>query len=33
MNPDRLKARLRSRAMRLMASEAFLRSSRRRGAT
>ena len=30
MNPDRLKARLRSRAIRLMASEAFLRSSRRR---
>ena len=30
MNPDRLKTRIRSRAMRLMASEAFLQSRRRR---
>ena len=30
MNPERLKTRIRSQAMRLMASEAFLRSSRRR---
>ncbi|MDD9964236.1 MAG: DsbA family protein [Gammaproteobacteria bacterium] len=31
MNPERLKTRIRSQAMRLMTSEAFLRSSRRRG--
>ncbi|MYE52105.1 MAG: 2-hydroxychromene-2-carboxylate isomerase [Gammaproteobacteria bacterium] len=30
MNPERLKTRIRSQAMRLMTSEAFLRSSRRR---
>ncbi len=30
MNPERLKTRIRSHAVRLMASEAFLRSSRRR---